>query len=73
MNDIKEQAFELNGDYIELIKLLKVTGICQTGGHAKMVVSEGEVKVDGELELRKKKKIRKGQIVEIENHRIKIL
>ncbi|MBT4089374.1 MAG: RNA-binding S4 domain-containing protein [Deltaproteobacteria bacterium] len=73
MNDISEQQFEISGEYIELIKLLKATGICQTGGHAKIVVTDGEVKLNGEQETRKKRKIRKGDCVEFENHRIKVV
>jgi ribosome-associated protein len=72
MNQISEQEFEISGEYIELIKLLKATGICQTGGHAKLVVSDGDVKLNGETEIRKKRKIRKGDYVEFENHRIKV-
>lgn len=68
-----EQEFELKGDYIELIKLLKVTGLCQTGGEAKGVVSEGMVRVDGEVETRKKKKIISGQVVEFEGQKIKVI
>jgi len=58
-----EREFKLDSDHIELIKLLKVTGLCQTGGEAKQSVAEGQVRVDGQVELRKKCKIRKGQVV----------
>jgi ribosome-associated protein len=68
-----EQEFDLKGDYIELIKLLKVTGLCQTGGEAKMAASDGLVKVDGEVETRKKKKIRQNQIVEFAGNIIKVV
>ena len=68
-----EQEFELKGEYIELVKLLKVTGLCQTGGEAKMVTSDGLVKVDGEVETRKKKKIRHNQLVEFEGNTIKVI
>lgn len=67
-----EIEFELKGDYIELVKLLKVSGLCQTGGQAKIIISEGEVGVDGEVETRRKKKIRDGQIVEYGNSVIKV-
>jgi ribosome-associated protein len=60
--------FRLENEYIELIKLLKVTGLCGTGGMAKVVTSEGRVKVDGVVELRKRCKIRKGQTVEFEGN-----
>ncbi len=68
-----EQEFELRGEYIELIKLLKVTGLCQTGGEAKVVTGDGLVKVDGEVETRKKKKIRQNQVVEYEGNTIKVV
>jgi ribosome-associated protein len=64
--------FELGNEYIELIKLLKVTGLCSSGGTAKVVVSEGRVKVDGVVELRKRCKIRKGQTVEFDESVIEV-
>ena len=64
--------FTLENEYIELIKLLKVTGLCSSGGMAKVVTSEGYVKVDGVVELRKRCKIRKGQTVELEGNIIEV-
>lgn len=58
--------FKIDGAYIELIKLLKATGLCGTGGVAKMVVEDGLVKVDGNIELRKRCKIKSGQTVEFD-------
>ena len=55
--------FFLEGEYIELIQLLKAVGIAQTGGHAKMIVDNGEVSREGEIEQRKRAKIRKGDKV----------
>lgn len=56
--------FELEGhDYIELCDLLKVTGLCSSGGEAKYLIAEGEVRVDGAVETRKRCKIRSGQTV----------
>lgn len=55
--------FKLENEYIELIKLLKVTGLCSTGGMAKAVTAEGLVKVDGVVEYRKRRKLKKGQQV----------
>lgn len=66
-------AFKIDEEYIELIKLLKATQIAQTGGHAKMLVDDGLVFVNGELEERKRAKIRKGFTVEIENVVINIV
>jgi ribosome-associated protein len=56
--------FGLRGDYIALDDLLKLTGIAESGGRAKVMVSEGLVKVDGKVENRKTAKIRLGQTVE---------
>jgi ribosome-associated protein len=59
-----------NSEFIELNSLLKVTGLCESGGMAKISIAEGGVRVDGVIELRKRCKIRRGQIVEFEGHRI---
>jgi len=64
--------FKAENGQIELIKLLKVTGLCSTGGMAKVVTDEGLVKVDGEVEYRKRRKIKKGQRVEFEGNIIRV-
>ena len=56
--------FELDRDYVELKQLLKLADLVTSGGEAKMVISEGLVRVDGEVELRKACKIRAGQQVQ---------
>ncbi len=59
------EEFQLEGkSFIELNNLLKVTGLCASGGTAKRWIAEGCVKVDGEVELRKRCKMRQGQVVE---------
>lgn len=65
--------FEIKGDYIELIKLLKVTGFAETGGMAKQMVEEGLVKCNGVLEERKRLKVRKGDLIEFEGSKIQII
>lgn len=57
-------------EFIELHNLLKVTGLCESGGVAKAVIAEGRVKVDGAVELRKRCKIRAGQRVEFAGQQI---
>ena len=65
--------FNLNGaEYIELIKLLKLLHIAESGGHAKVMVEEGEVKLNGLVESRKRAKLRVGDVVETEGKRINI-
>ena len=67
------EEFDLEGhEFIELNHLLKVAGLCQSGGAAKAVIAEGLVEVDGSVELRKRCKIRSGQVVEFEGHRITV-
>lgn len=61
------EKFKIEGDYIELIALLKVMGIAQTGGHAKMIVDEGVVYRNGEQELRKRAKLVPGDRIEIDD------
>jgi ribosome-associated protein len=57
--------FLLQGsEFIELNNLLKVTGLCDSGGMAKQLIADGQVSVDGKIELRKRCKIRKGQVIE---------
>ncbi|EDZ62352.1 hypothetical protein SMGD1_0572 [Sulfurimonas gotlandica GD1] len=57
--------FELKDDYIELFKLLKVLGLADSGAHAKMLIADGYVKRNAEVELRKGAKIVSGDIIEI--------
>ena len=64
------QDFKINGDYIELIQLLKALGIAETGGHAKMIVEDGEVLRNGEVELRKRAKLGPGDVIELEGIKI---
>jgi ribosome-associated protein len=57
--------FNLEGPYIELIQLLKATGVAQTGGHAKMIVDEEDVVRNGEVETRRRAKIIVGDVIVI--------
>ena len=57
--------FELDEEYIELFKLLKVMGIAESGAHAKTLIEEGHVKRNGEVETRKRAKIVSGERIEV--------
>ncbi len=58
------ENFELNGrEFVELCNLLKLLGLCSSGGTAKLAIAEGRVTVDGQVELRKRCKLRSGQVV----------
>ena len=54
---------QLRGEFIELDKLLKASGLADSGGQARALITSGEVQVDGRVELRKTAKIRAGQTV----------
>lgn len=64
--------FDLDGDYVELNQLLKLVGLCNSGGEGKQMVAAGQVMVDGAVELRKTCKIRSGQHVRVGETEIRI-
>lgn len=68
-----QQEFKIEGEYIELTALLKVLGIAQTGGHAKIIVSSGDVMRNGEVEMRKRAKLIPGDVIELDDTDIKIV
>ena len=69
----QEVEFELNGDYVELNQLLKLVGVCDSGGAGKALVAEGVVAVDGQVELRKTCKVRAGSVVTLGDVRITVV
>ncbi len=76
MSDLRsmaESTFHLQGEYIELNQLLKLEGLCESGGQGKQRVAEGLVTVDGQVELRKTCKIRHGSKVEYSGHTIHVV
>jgi ribosome-associated protein len=60
--------FKCKGDHIELIKLLKHLNLVESGGMAKQVVSDGRVQVNGEVELRKRRKLVSGDLISFEGN-----
>jgi ribosome-associated protein len=68
-----EVRFELEGEFVELNQLLKLVGLCDSGGIGKQIVASGIVSVDGRPELRKTAKIRSGQTVTLEDVLIRIV
>lgn len=69
------QNFELkeSQSYIQLNKLLQVMGLAQTGGHAKILIQNKEVLVNGTIETRIRKKLIKQDLIEIGGASIKII
>jgi ribosome-associated protein len=62
--------FKLKTEYIELTQLLKATGISETGGHAKLMVEDGIVFVNGNQESRKRAKLRPGDVIKVSGETI---
>ena len=66
------REFKLTSEYIELIKLLKLLRIAESGGHAKIIVEDGEVSLNGIQEFRKRAKLRSGDKIEVMGEEILI-
>lgn len=69
---MQQLRFDLDRDHVELNQLLKLSGVCDSGGAGKALVASGVVTVDGVVELRKTCKIRAGQVVRIGDIRIDV-
>jgi ribosome-associated protein len=67
---MNQTVFHLDREFIELNQLLKLSGLCDSGGAGKMLVASGAVRVDGNVELRKTCKIRAGQTVTLDDAQI---
>lgn len=65
--------FELDRDHVELNQLLKLSGVCDSGGAGKALVASGMVCVDGVVELRKTCKIHAGSTVTFQDVEIRVL
>lgn len=65
--------FQLKDEFIKLGQLLKAAGLVYSGVDAKMVIQDGLVTVDGEVDTRRGRKIYEGMIVEFEGEQIKVI
>lgn len=70
---MKTAKFELDGEFIKLDSLLKLTGLVSTGGQAKVFIQNGEVSVNDEKCLMRGKKIRKGDNIRLFDDKIEII
>ena len=64
--------FELRGEYIALDALLKATSLADSGGSAKQMIIGGQVRVGGQVELRRSCKMRAGQVVQVTGVRVHV-
>lgn len=68
-----EREFSIREDYIKLGQLLKATGLVSSGVEAKIIINEGEVLVNNEVDTRRGRKIVAGDIVSYDNQVIRII
>ena len=65
--------FKLEGEFIPLIALLKATALVQSGGEAQTVVEDGLIKYNGQVDYRKRLKVRVGDVVDFMGQKIKVI
>ena len=69
---MKTKMLSIKEDFIRLDSAMKLAGIVSTGGHAKTVIQNGEVKVNGEICLMRGKKLKSGDIAEFDGFKFVI-
>ena len=67
---MREEKVSISTEFIKLEGLLKFSGVADTGGEAKQIIQDGEVKVNGETCLMRGKKLRPGDVVELSGLRL---
>ncbi len=69
---MKAEKVKIDSDFIRLQDLLKLSGLCATGGMAKIVIQNGEVLVNGGVCLMRGKKLRQGDTAQYEGYLIEV-
>ena len=64
---------EIRGETIRLGQLLKLAGVAGTGGEARELVAQGAVLVNGEVETRRGRQLRDGDVVEAAGERLRVI
>jgi len=64
---------EITTEYIELNKFLKFENLVESGGHAKLVIADGQVRLNGKVVVQTRKKVRDGDIVTVAGEQYKIV
>ena len=73
MSDSETIIAELESEVVELYKILKFEGLADSGGNAKQAIADGRVSVNGEVETRKRKKIKAGDQIDFIDHHIDVI
>ena len=69
---MKTEKVTIKTEFIKLDALLKFSGLCDTGGFAKEIIQAGQVKVNGEVCTMRGKKIRPGDVIEVDQFRVEV-
>ena len=69
---MKADIVTIDSEFIRLQDLLKISGLASTGGMAKVVIQNGEVTVNGEVCTMRGKKIRPGDVIEVDQYRVEV-
>ena len=67
------RQIDIKGEYIKLDQLLKLAGMVDSGGHAKLVILSGDIKVNGQTVFQRGKKIRAGDKVTYKNIEMEVV
>jgi ribosome-associated protein len=62
----------IRDDTIRLGQLLKLAGLAESGGHARELVQDGEVRVNGEVDTRRGRQLRRGDLVEVGDEVVRV-
>ena len=66
------ETFKIKGEYIQLNQLIKAMGWCENGAQANTLIDDGQVKVNGVVEHRKRNKLIIGARIEYNNQHVVI-
>lgn len=69
---MEKRKIEIKTEYIKLDQFLKFVGLAETGGHSKEIVAEGAVMVNGETCLQRGKKLRAGDVVQVDQYELEV-
>lgn len=67
------EVIKIDTEFIKLQDLLKYSGLCETGGQAKILIQDGYVKVNGEVCTMRGKKMRSGDVAELDGNKVEVL
>ena len=71
--EIKMETIKIKDEYIKLGQALKLAGLVGSGVEAKILIQDGLVTVNGEVEERRGRKLYQGDVFELEGNEVKVV